>query len=168
VTSRATMDTSVKILSRDDVKLALASHRADGKKIVLANGCFDLLHVGHIRYLRGARAEGDILIVAVNSDASTRALKGPGRPILDERGRAALVASLACVNYVVLFSEPNVESLLRELRPNVHAKGTDYAPDTVPEREISAQLGIRVAIVGDPKNHSTRNLLASIRKRADG
>ena len=108
------------------------------------------------------------LVVAVNSDSSTRALKGPRRPILDERGRAALVASLACVNYIVLFSEPNVESLLRELRPNVHAKGTDYAPDTVPEREISAQLGIRVAIVGDPKNHSTRNLLASIRKRADG
>jgi D-glycero-beta-D-manno-heptose 1-phosphate adenylyltransferase len=168
VISRTTMDTSLKILSREDVKRALQVHRSNGKMIVLANGCFDLLHVGHIRYLQGSRAEGDILVVAVNSDAGTKALKGAGRPILDERGRAALVASLECVDYVVVFSEPNVESLLWELRPDVHAKGTDYALDTVPEREISAQLGIRMAIVGDPKNHSTRNLLASIHKRADG
>ncbi|MFZ0038184.1 MAG: adenylyltransferase/cytidyltransferase family protein [Candidatus Acidiferrales bacterium] len=162
------MDTSKKILGRDGLKRALEPHRKAGEKIVLANGCFDLLHAGHIRYLTGARAEGDILVVAINSDSSTQQLKGPGRPILPERGRAALVAALACVDFVVIFAEPTVESLLNELRPNVHAKGTDYTPETVPERDMSARLGIRVAIVGDAKKHSTRDLLASIRKRADG
>jgi rfaE bifunctional protein nucleotidyltransferase chain/domain len=162
------MDTSKKILGRDGLKRALEPHRKAGEKIVLANGCFDLLHAGHIRYLNGARAEGDILVVAINSDSSTQLLKGPGRPILPEGGRAALVAALACVDFVVIFAEPNVESLLNELRPNVHAKGTDYTPETVPERDMSARLGIRVAIVGDSKKHSTRDLLANIRKRADG
>ncbi len=162
------MDTSQKILSRENAKRALDLRRMGGERIVLANGCFDLLHAGHIRYLQGARAEGDVLLVGVNSDAGARELKGPGRPILDEKGRAALVASLSCVDYVVLFSESNVESLLRELRPGVHAKGTDYTLETVPERETSAQLGIRVAIVGDPKNHSSRDLFASIRECADG
>ncbi len=162
------MDTSKKILGRDGLKRALEPHRKAGEKIVLANGCFYLLHAGHIRYLTGARAEGDILVVAINSDSSTQQLKGPGRPILPERGRAALVAALACVDFVVIFAEPTVESLLNELRPNVHAKGTDYTPETVPERDMSARLGIRVAIVGDAKKHSTRDLLASIRKRADG
>jgi rfaE bifunctional protein nucleotidyltransferase chain/domain len=162
------MDTSKKILGRDELKRALEPHRKRGEKIVLANGCFDLLHAGHIRYLQGARAEGDILVVAVNSDSSTESLKGPGRPVLPERGRAALVAALSSVDFVVIFPEPNVESLLQDLRPNVHAKGTDYTPETVPERSASARLGIRVAIVGDPKTHSTRDLLANIRKRADG
>jgi rfaE bifunctional protein nucleotidyltransferase chain/domain len=161
------MQTSQKILGREELKRAIEVHRQRGEKIVLANGCFDLLHPGHIRYLNGARAEGDVLVVAVNSDSSAGALKGPGRPVLDERGRAALVAALASVDYVILFSEPNVESLLSELRPDVHAKGTDYTRETVPERETSARLGIRVAIVGDPKNHSTRDLLAAIRERAD-
>jgi rfaE bifunctional protein nucleotidyltransferase chain/domain len=127
-----------------------------------------MLHVGHARYLSGAKREGDILIVAVNSDASTRNLKGPGRPILDEHARALLVASLRDVDYVVIFSEPNVEALLDELRPDVHAKGTDYTPDTVPERAASARLGIRVAIVGDPKDHSTRAFLESVRKAPHG
>ncbi|HEY4741196.1 MAG TPA: adenylyltransferase/cytidyltransferase family protein [Candidatus Acidoferrales bacterium] len=162
------MDTSKKILGRDALKRALEPHRKRGDKIVLANGCFDLLHAGHIRYLNGARAEGDVLVVAINSDSSTESLKGPGRPVLPERGRAALVAALASVDFVVIFDEPNVESLLQDIRPNVHAKGTDYNPDTVPERGESKRLGIRVAIVGDPKHHSTRDLLASIRKRADG
>src|SRR6202040_1990050 len=132
--------------------------------MVLANGCFDTLHVGHVRYLSGAKAEGDLLVVAVNSDSSARPLKGPGRPILDEQARALLVAALRDVDYVVIFPEPNVERLLEELRPHVHAKGTDYTADSVPERAVAARLGIRVAIVGDPKDHSTREFLQSLRK----
>ena len=153
-----------KIVTRERLKELLAGHRGQDKKIVLANGCFDTLHVGHIRYLEGARREGDILIVAVNSDASVCALKGPGRPILPESARAALVGALRAVDYVLLFSEPNVEALLQELRPDVHAKGTDYSTDSVPERATSARLGIRVAIVGDPKDHSTREFIDSVRK----
>ncbi len=151
-------------MTRDHLRELLAEHRRRGQKIVLANGCFDTLHVGHARYLGGARREGEILVVAVNSDSSVCSLKGPGRPILPETARAALVGALRAVDYVVLFSEPNVESLLRDLRPDVHAKGTDYTAETVPERATSARLGIRVAIVGDPKNHSTREFLDSVRK----
>jgi D-glycero-beta-D-manno-heptose 1-phosphate adenylyltransferase len=162
------MDTREKILSRDGLHAVLDEHRRAGRKIVFANGVFDLLHAGHVRYLQAARAEGDILIVGINSDASTRRLKGEGRPILTERGRASLVAALAAVNYVVIFDELDVNSLLRELQPDVHAKGTDYTPETVPERELAGLLGIRVAIVGDPKRHSTRDLLARIRRRHDG
>lgn len=153
-----------KIVRRAALIDVLEKKREQGKRIALANGCFDGLHVGHVRYLEGARAEGDILVVAVNSDESTRALKGPGRPILDEQARASLVAALRVVDFVVLFSEANVEALLQELRPDVHAKGTDYTAETVPERETSARLGIRTAIVGDVKNHSTRELLMTIRK----
>lgn len=157
-----------KILSRAQVRTATANLRQHGKRIVLANGCFDTLHVGHVRYLSGAKREGDVLVVAVNSDASARELKGAGRPILDEQARATLVASLRDVDYVVIFSEPNVEALLEELRPDVHAKGTDYTNETVPERAISTRLGIRVAIVGDPKDHSTRAFLDVVRKRPHG
>jgi rfaE bifunctional protein nucleotidyltransferase chain/domain len=157
------MNTRQKILARDVLRTRLEEHRRAGRRIVLANGCFDVLHVGHVRYLAGARREGDVLVVGVNSDAGTRLLKGPNRPILSEDARAALVAGLASVTYVTIFDEPNVEALLAEFRPDVHAKGTDYAPDTVPERELAARLGIRVAIVGDPKDHSTRDLLARIR-----
>ena len=153
-----------KIVARDVLREKLAEHKRRGRRIVFANGCFDTLHVGHIRYLEGARREGDILVVGVNADSSVRNLKGPGRPILDESARAQLVAALRCVDYVLLFAEPNVETLLEELRPDVHAKGTDYTADTVPERAVAARLGIRVAIVGDPKDHSTRELLESIRK----
>ena len=142
--------------------------REQARKIVFANGCFDILHVGHIRYLEGARAEGDALIVGVNADSSVCRLKGPGRPILDERARALLVAALRAVDYVVVFAEANVESLLEELRPDVHAKGTDYTPESVPERAVADRLGIRVAIVGDPKNHSTRDLLQSVRQAPNG
>jgi rfaE bifunctional protein nucleotidyltransferase chain/domain len=153
-----------KIVARDVLRERLAEHKRHGQRVVFANGCFDTLHVGHIRYLDGARREGDVLVVGVNADSSVCSLKGPGRPILDETARAQLVAALRCVDYVVLFAEPNVESLLEELRPDVHAKGTDYSVETVPERAVAARLGIRVAIVGDPKDHSTRELLDSIRK----
>ena len=153
-----------KIISRDLLRQKLAEHKRRGQRIVFANGCFDALHVGHIRYLEGARREGDVLVVGVNADSSVAGLKGPGRPILDEKARALLVAALRCVDYVVLFAEPTVETLLEVLRPDVHAKGTDYTADTVPERAVAARLGIRVAIVGDRKDHSTRELLDSIRK----
>jgi rfaE bifunctional protein nucleotidyltransferase chain/domain len=157
-------EASSKIVARDVLREKLAEYKRRGQRIVFANGCFDTLHVGHIRYLEGAKREGDVLVVGVNADSSVYNLKGPGRPILDENGRAQLVAALRCVDYVVLFAEPNVETLLEVLRPNVHAKGTDYTADTVPERAVAAQLGIRVAIVGDHKDHSTRELLDSIRK----
>jgi|ERR1700730_9308315 rfaE bifunctional protein nucleotidyltransferase chain/domain len=153
-----------KIVSRERLRELLQQRRRSGAKLVLANGCFDTLHVGHVRYLEDARREGDILVVAVNSDSSVCHLKGPGRPILPESARAELVAAIRAVDYVVLFSEPNVETLLEFLRPDVHAKGTDYAAETVPERAIAARLGIRIAIVGDPKDHSTRNFLDSVRK----
>jgi rfaE bifunctional protein nucleotidyltransferase chain/domain len=157
-----------KIVSREKLKSLIADHKKRGQTVVFANGCFDILHVGHVRYLDAARQQGDILIVAVNSDASLRSLKGPGRPVLDENARALLVAALRAVDYVVIFSEPTVASLLRDLLPDVHAKGTDYSTDTVPERAIAKDLGIQVAIVGDPKNHSTRVLLSSLRKAPHG
>ena len=153
-----------KIVARETLQSLLAPAKQLGKRIVMANGVFDTLHVGHARYLAGAKAEGDLLVVAVNSDSSVRSLKGPGRPILDEQARAILVAALRVVDYVVIFSEPNVEKLLEALRPDVHAKGTDYTADSVPERAVAARLGIRVAIVGDPKDHSTRSLLDAVRK----
>jgi D-glycero-beta-D-manno-heptose 1-phosphate adenylyltransferase len=162
------MNTREKILSREALAAELETARGKGRQIVFANGCFDILHVGHVRYLAAARQEGDLLAVGVNSDRSTQTLKGAGRPILPEMARAELVAALAAVDYVTIFDELNVEPLLTALRPHVHAKGTDYTAETVPERELAARLGIRVAITGDPKNHSTRDLIASVRDRADG
>src|ERR1700676_1452877 len=157
-----------KIVSRQKLKSLVADHKKRGQKVVFANGCFDILHVGHVRYLEAAHQQGDILIVAVNSDASARSLKDPGRPVLDESARARLVAALRAVDYVVIFSEQTVVSLLRDLLPDVHAKGTHSSVDTVPERAIAKDLGIQVAIVGDPKNHSTRALLSSLRKAPHG
>ncbi len=157
-----------KIKSRNELQLLLDGAKRHGKRIVFANGCFDTLHVGHVRYLSSAKDEGDILVVGVNSDSSVFRLKGSGRPILNARARAELVAALRDVDFVVLFDEPNVENLLEELRPNVHAKGTDYTAESVPERAVADRLGIRVAIVGDPKEHSTRALLESIRKAPHG
>jgi rfaE bifunctional protein nucleotidyltransferase chain/domain len=156
-----------KIIERAALAKLGAQLRTQGKKIVFANGCFDILHVGHVRYLTAARAEGDDLVVGVNADSGVHDLKGPGRPLLNERARATLVAALREVDYVVVFSEPHVEALLDELRPDVHVKGTDYTADTVPERATADRLGIRVAIVGDQKAHSTRELLQTVRKALD-
>jgi rfaE bifunctional protein nucleotidyltransferase chain/domain len=142
----------------------LRAERAAAHTIALANGLFDLLHVGHLRYLEGARARADRLVVAINADASARALKGEGRPLVPEAERAELVAGFACVDWVTIFGDRTVEPLLRALRPDVHCKGTDYSIETVPEREIARELGIRVAIVGDPKDHATSDLLARLRR----
>ena len=160
-------DSREKIVARDELVRRLAEYRARSERIVLANGCFDLLHVGHVRYLEAARREGDVLVVAVNSDSSLRPLKGEGRPILSAEARAQLVAAIGAVGFVTIFDEPDVVALLETLRPDVHAKGTDYTVDTVPEREVARRLGVRVAIVGDPKQHSTRDLLARLRALPD-
>ena len=151
------------ILTEDALADAVARDRAAGKTIAFANGCFDLLHVGHIRYLQGASAEADRLIVAVNDDESERRLKGPGRPILTAPDRAELVAALRGVDYVVVFGDTTVERLLRMLEPDVHCKGTDYTVDTVPERAVVASYGGRTAIVGDSKLHATRDLIAKLK-----
>jgi D-glycero-beta-D-manno-heptose 1-phosphate adenylyltransferase len=133
-----------------------------GKNVVLANGCFDILHVGHLRYLQGARAQGDVLVVAINSDKSMRAIKDSGRPILGQDERVALVSALRCVDYVVLFDEPNVSRVLDVLRPAIHAKGTDYTEQTVPERDQVLSYGGEVRITGDSKEHSTRDVIERI------
>lgn len=156
------------MVTRERLRELVAEDKRQGRRVVFANGCFDTLHVGHVRYLEGARREGDVLVVGVNSDASVCGLKGAGRPILPESARAELVAALRAVDYVVLFGEPNVEALLEYLRPDIHAKGTDYTAETVPERATAARLGIRVAIVGDAKEHSTREFLDSVRKAPHG
>ena len=148
------------IVSREELIKTVVEARAAGLRIVLANGCFDVLHVGHIRYLAGARSEGDVLIVGVNSDEQVREQKGEGRPILPAAQRAEIVAALESVNFVTVFDEPTVEELLLALKPDVHAKGTDYTVDTVPEREVVKSYGGRVAIVGDPKDHSTSEILS--------
>ena len=162
------------LLTREGLVERVASERAAGKTIAFANGGFDLLHVGHVRYLQGASAEADVLVVAVNDDAMVRQLKGEGRPILSAEHRATLVAALRCVDYVVIFPEPTVGPLLQLLKPDVHCKGTDYTVDTVPERQTVRAYGGRIAIVGDPKDHSTTDLLSRLnpavseRKRVDG
>ena len=156
------------VLSLSDVEEALRSDRAAGRTIAFANGVFDLLHVGHVRYLQAASAEADRLVVAVNSDASVRRLKGPGRPLLDEHARAEIVTALRGVHYVVIFGDDTVGDLLTRLRPDVHCKGTDYTVDSVPERAIVLAYGGRTAIVGDPKDHSTRDLLARLAGGASG
>lgn len=150
------------MLSREALAAAVAGERQARRTVAFANGCFDLLHVGHVRYLEAAAAEADVLVVAVNDDASVRTLKGAGRPILAAEDRAELVAALGVVDYVVIFPEPTVGPLLERLRPDVHCKGTDYTVESVPERAIVQAYGGRTAIVGDPKDHSTRDLLARI------
>ena len=155
-----------RILSRDALLAQVAEDRAAGRTVAFANGCFDLLHVGHVRYLQAAAAEADRLVVAINDDRSVSGLKGPGRPILSESDRAEIVAAVRGVAYVVTFPEPTVTPLLLALKPDVHCKGTDYTVDTVPERETVRGYGGRVAIVGDPKDHSTRDLLARVRSES--
>ena len=152
-----------RVLTRGDLIAQVAADRAAGRTVAFANGCFDLLHVGYVRYLPAAAREADCLVVAINDDRSVCALKGPNRPLLSEQDRAELVAALRGVDYVVIFPEPTVTPLLLELKPDVHCKGTDYTVDTVPERETVRGYGGRIAIVGDPKDHSTRDLLARIR-----
>jgi rfaE bifunctional protein nucleotidyltransferase chain/domain len=151
------------VLSHAALAERVREDRARGLTIAFANGGFDLLHVGHVRYLEGAKREADRLVVAINSDASIRGLKGPSRPILPEADRAELVAALRAVDYVVIFSEPTVATLLELLRPDVHCKGTDYTVDTVPERDTVRAYGGRIAIVGDPKDHSTSTLLSRLK-----
>jgi rfaE bifunctional protein nucleotidyltransferase chain/domain len=162
------------ILDRNALVTRVQQDRASGLTIAFANGAFDLLHVGHVRYVEGAKREADRLVVAINSDASVRALKGPTRPVLPEFDRAELVAALRAVDYVLIFDEPTVAPLLELLKPDVHCKGTDYTVDTVPERETVRAYGGRIAIVGDPKDHSTTDLLSRLkpalseRKRVEG
>lgn len=158
------MTSSGRVLTREELTARVARARLEGARIVFANGCFDVLHVGHTRYLTGARELGDLLVVGVNSDEQVRMQKGPGRPILPQDDRAELVASLDSVDYVTVFNEPTVEQLLLTLKPDVHAKGTDYTEDTVPERDVVRSYGGTVAIVGDPKDHSTSSLLTRLRK----
>jgi len=154
----------VKVLPLAELVERLRLERDAGRTIALANGLFDLLHVGHLRYLEGAKAQADLLVVAINADSSARALKGEGRPIVPEAERAELVAGFACVDFVTVFAERTVEPLLRALRPHVHCKGTDYTAETVPERAVARELGIRVAIVGDAKDHATSELLSRLRR----
>lgn len=152
-----------KLLALEPLLQRIAPLRQSGRTIALANGLFDILHVGHLRYLEAARAEADLLIVGVNSDRSARELKGPSRPVTPERERAELVAGFACVDFATIFDESNAEDLLRAIRPDVHCKGTDYTLQSVPEAEVARSLGVRVAIVGDPKQHATREILRRLR-----
>ncbi|HEX6283445.1 MAG TPA: adenylyltransferase/cytidyltransferase family protein [Pyrinomonadaceae bacterium] len=150
------------IFSREELLTRIRADRENGSRVVLANGCFDVLHVGHVRYLAGARELGEVLVVGVNSDEQVVRLKGPGRPVLPAEERAEIVAALESVTYVTIFAEPTVEELLLALKPDVHAKGTDYTEDTVPERNVVRSYGGKVAIVGDPKDHSTSAILARL------
>jgi rfaE bifunctional protein nucleotidyltransferase chain/domain len=155
-------DAATRILERNRVIARVAIARRNGARVVFANGCFDLLHVGHVRYLEAARALGDLLVVGVNGDEQVRALKGEGRPFVPERERAEVVASLRAVDLVTIFHEPTVEALLLAVRPDVHAKGTDYTEETVPERDVVRSFGGRVQIVGDPKDHSSTEMARKV------
>lgn len=161
------IDATARILDRDALRERVSAEREKGARIVLANGCFDILHAGHVRYLQGARALGDLLVVGINADRQVAVLKGAGRPVMGERERAEIVASLESVDLVTIFNEPTVENLLLALKPDIHAKGTDYTEETVPERDVVRSYGGRVAIVGDPKNHSTSEILDRISANPD-
>ena len=156
------------VIPREEVRALGERLHQEGLRVVFANGCFDILHVGHVRYLEQAKECGDVLVVGVNSDRGVAALKGDGRPIIDERGRAELVGALESVDYVVIFDGLTAAEILLELRPDIHCKGTDYSEDNVPERDVVKSFGGEVRIVGDPKNHSTRELLKEISRRAQG
>ena len=154
--------TGARIVDRPRLQEAIAAAKKDGRRIVFANGCFDVLHVGHVRYLEAAKALGDLLIVAINSDAQARRLKGEGRPLMPQDQRAEIVSALAAVDFVTIFEEPTVTELLLALKPDIHAKGTDYTEDTVPERDVVRSYGGRVAIAGDPKDHSSSEMIEKI------
>ena len=158
-------EAAARILDRNRLIARVAIARRHGARIVFANGCFDILHVGHVRYLEAAKALGDLLIVGINADEQVRRLKGPGRPFVPERERAEVIAAVRAVDLVTIFAEPTVEALLLALRPDVHAKGTDYTADTVPEREAVRAYGGRVAIVGDPKDHSSSQMVVQLNKK---
>ena len=155
-------DAAARILERNRLIARVAITRKNGARIVFANGCFDILHVGHIRYLEAARALGDLLVVGINADEQVRALKGEGRPFVPARERAEVVAALRAVDLVTIFHEPTVEALLLAIRPDIHAKGTDYTAETVPERDVVRSYGGRVAIVGDPKDHSSTEMAKKV------
>lgn len=154
-----------KLRTIEELAEIIAQARSAGRTVVFANGCFDLIHVGHVRYLQNARSLGDILILGINSDRSVRLLKGEGRPLQNEEERAEILASLECVDYVLLFDAPTVDAILERLRPHFHAKGTDYTAENVPERETVRAYGGAVAITGDPKDHSSRDLIKTILAR---
>jgi D-glycero-beta-D-manno-heptose 1-phosphate adenylyltransferase len=154
------------ILERARLVARVSIERSKGKKIVLANGCFDLFHVGHIRYLQGAKALGEVLVVGINSDEQVRLLKGSNRPYMPENERAEIVAAIGCVDYVTIFTEPTVTELIRAVRPDFHAKGTDYTTETVPEKDIVKEYGGKVAIVGDPKDHSSTELIKTVSRKS--
>lgn len=158
-------DPQAKPISRQRAVELAATARSEGRVVVLANGAFDMLHVGHVRYLADARRQGDVLFVAVNTDSSVRGLKGPTRPVVPEGERVELLSYLACVDWIVLFDEPTVAAILRELRPHIHAKGTDYTPQTVPERAVVREWGGRTVICGDPKDHATTDLIGEVLRR---
>ena len=160
--SRQIADARSLVIDRDELMACVQAARDKGSRIVLTNGCFDILHVGHVRYLEAASALGDVLVVGVNSDEQVAAQKGDGRPVLPASERAELVASLEGVSYVTIFEEPTVTQLLLLLKPDIHAKGTDYTEDTVPERDVVRSYGGKVAIVGDPKDHSTSEMLSRL------
>jgi rfaE bifunctional protein nucleotidyltransferase chain/domain len=153
---------SARILDRNRLIARVAIARKHGARIVLANGCFDILHVGHIRYLEGAKALGDLLIVGINGDEQVRIQKGQGRPLVPERERAEIIAAIRAVDFVTIFPEPTVEQLLLSIRPHIHAKGTDYTEETVPERDVVRSYGGRVWIVGDPKDHSSTEMIKEL------
>lgn len=154
-----------KTIELETARRSVAKARSEGKRVVLANGCFDLLHVGHIRYLQGAKAQGDLLVVAVNGDRSVASLKGTGRPLLNATERTELVAALVAVDWVVVFEQDTVTEVIEALSPDVHCKGTDYTEETVPERDVMRRLGGVTRIVGDPKDHSTRDLIGQVLER---
>jgi len=159
-------DASSRILERNRLIARVAIARKNGARVVFANGCFDLLHVGHVRYLEAARALGDLLVVGINGDAEVRRLKGEGRPYVPERERAETVAGLRAVDYVTVFREPTATELLLALRPEVHAKGTDYTEESVPERDVVRSYGGRVRIVGDPKDHSSTEMMGRVNRES--
>jgi rfaE bifunctional protein nucleotidyltransferase chain/domain len=154
-----------KIVKREKLKKIIEDYKKRGKKVVFANGCFDLIHVGHVRFLKAAKSKGDVLVVGLNSDRSVHEIKGQGRPVIRQKERAAILSAFSFVDYVTIFNEKDVRKTLEILLPAYHAKGTDYTKETVPEKEISKKLGIKIVIVGDQKRHSTRDLIKTIRRK---
>jgi len=153
------------ILDHNELAKRIEELKKQGKKVIFANGCFDLLHVGHVRYLRGAKALGDVLVLAINSDASVRRLKGPERPLLPLEDRLGILSAFEMIDFITTFEDDTVSPLLLKLKPNVQVKGTDYTPDTIPEKDTVASFGGEVAVVGDPKDHASKNLIQEILRK---